>query len=1140
MTDERPMTRRSVIRRLVFFTFAAVVTIAAASSAAAETLKSQADEERLWQLRNLGKAFFESDTTRPKAIELFREALDSAPDSARERLNYGLALLRNGQTDEGIAQLKRVQSQAPEIPHTWFNLGIEYKRAQLNAEAIAQFKGMLERVPEEAKSHYNLGVLYRLGGNEEEAIRHFLEAARIDPNLAAPHFQLGNLYRRQKRQDESKRHRDEFRRLKRAQQGAAIPEDLEWSIFSEILDVADPSAYAPPTPSSNLRLRARTLSRSPRSGGAGLLILDESADGVPDLLVWSEKGTEVFKAGSGKGTELFGSGSGKGTETSARRAEGASEQGSTRPDPERDGGSGEGDGDFWERDGVLLDVSEADFDNDGRSDLCLVFERGVRLMRRVADGYQEHPVSIPPGQYAQSIWLDFDHDSDLDLFLLGKDSRLMRNNGEAGFGDESQRFPFAEGEALLAVAYDSVRDWDGIDLVVVYSGRTILYRDRLGGLFEATAIESAPTNIRHLRAEDLDNDGWTDLVAATDSGLTLLFNKGGRRWEAQSMPQLTGPLALADISNRGLLDIAVGTKLLPNLGNGRFGNPIELDESAPIDWAAADFDQDGRVELAALNQDGSIRILEDPQAHDQWVSIQLEGVRNLKSARGAKVEVKAGSLYQKRLYTGSPLHFGLDGRAELDTVRIIWPNGLIQNEPQQDARQMQSYKERQQLSGSCPMIFTWNGREFEFITDILGVAPLGARAGEDAYFQADHDEYIQISGDSLVPRNGLYEIRITEELREVAYLDSLALIAVDRPAHVDVFTNDKFKGPPFPEFRLFQVEERIPPVSARDHRGRDVRGQLLQVDRTYPDGFRRDMNGWAEEHWLELDFGARSVKNDEAILVLHGWLDWADGSTFLRHSQQGGASLIAPYLQVQDEQGRWRTAIEDMGLPAGKPKTIVVDLRGLFPSDSRRIRIVSSVSVYWDRIFLSPALNTDRTRLHSVPLDSSDLRFRGFSTPIVHPQRLQPDAFDYSRHMPLSMWNQAEGLYTRYGQVDELLDTADDRFVIMGSGDELQLLFRADALPPLPDGYRRDFLLQAVGWAKDGDLNTAHGGTVEPLPFRAMSGYPYPAQESYPNSEAHRHYRTKYLTRPALRLLQPLGAPTLSKEGMNAMGTDRD
>jgi hypothetical protein len=124
------------------------------------------------------------------------------------------------------------------------------------------------------------------------------------------------------------------------------------------------------------------------------------------------------------------------------------------------------------------------------------------------------------------------------------------------------------------------------------------------------------------------------------------------------------------------------------------------------------------------------------------------------------------------------------------------------------------------------------------------------------------------------------------------------------------------------------------------------------------------------------------------------------------------------------------------------------------------------------------------------------------------------------------MWNPTAGNYTRYGSVPDLLQEADDRMVIMGSGDEVTLRFRADALPALPAGWKRDFLLLVDGWAKDADANTAFSQSVLPLPFHGMSSYPYPANEHYPVDQVHLEYQREYNTRPALRLIRPLGRRT--------------
>jgi len=537
--------------------------------------------------------------------------------------------------------------------------------------------------------------------------------------------------------------------------------------------------------------------------------------------------------------------------------------------------------------------------------------------------------------------------------------------------------------------------------------------------------------------------------------------------------------------------------------------------------AMADFNLRGRLESVAVSKDGALTLDHDvTPAYGNWIEIALAGIKNAKLALDAKVEVKAGDFYQKAIYRGTPVLFRLGARTQIDTVRITWPNGLIQNETQLPVNRLAPIKEAPRLSGSCPMIFTWNGERFDFITDVLGVAPLGASSGDGQYFPVDHDEYVSIPGERLRPRNGHYEIRVTEELREVSYIDQIKLIALDHPAATGIVTNEKFKSPPFPEFRLYGADPRIYPVKAVDDQGHDVLPAIRHRDQIYPDAFARDHAGVAEMHRLDLDFGSAAPSN-RAVLVLSGWVDWADGSTFLG-AMQAHQDLTFPYIQVKDAAGNWKTVVEDMGIPSGKPKTMAVDLTGKFLSSSREVRIITNLCVYWDEIFLVENSAAPPTHMTTVPNVAADLHFRGFSKATIHPERKQPERFDYQNVSFTSMWNPTAGNYTRYGDVETLLAEADDRMVIMGSGDEIRLLFDASALPPLAAGWKRDFLLLVDGWAKDADANTAYSQTVLPLPFHAMSRYPYPASEHFPQDPLHEAYLRDYLTRPALRLIRSL------------------
>ena len=969
--------------------------------------------------RNLGKAFYENPTTQKESVEEFRKALALAPDSARERLNYGLALLRAGQMEQGISEILRVQKQDPSIPHTWFNLGIQWKRMGETEKALAQLERMVQLVPKEPIAHYNLAVLYKASNRLPDAIREFETAASLDPNLAAPHFQLFNAYRQSDRAADSATELEIFKRIKKDTEGAAIPEDMEWCFYAEVYDAVETDASL--SSQATIRFDRRTLITKAN----GMRLVDGR-----DLLVWTATGVHRFRHGKilpNSGLETL-----------------------------KD----------------VVAIAPADFDNDGRTDLCIVTRRGASLYRNQAGRYVKINADLGTGPYESAVWIDYDHDYDLDLILLGKNPRLFRNHGKAGFVDRTADFPFVPGDAIDAVAYRVEPDTKGMDLAISYRDHAgVLYRDSLGGKFKPLTLEQLPAGASGLHAFDLTGSGRLEVLHDA---------------------------IYADLDNSGRIsksDAAPGAK----------------------SWAAADFNGDGRTDLVVLTRLYEVvQLLNRTITQNQHLRVKLAGVKNLKAAMGAEVEIKAGRHYQKLTYDGAPLLIGMRDAKVADTIRITWPNGLIQNEIKQASGRAYEYKEAQRLSGSCPLIWTWNGREFQFITDVLGVAPLGASSGDGHYFPVDHDEYIQIPGEALALRNGRYEVRVTEELSEVAYLDETKLIAVDHPAITEIYTNDKFKSPPFPEFRLFPVARRIYPRRAEQN-GTSVLSAITTRDRVYAARFARNLAGVAAMNKLDLVFPFSRASS--SVLIMNGWVDWADGSTFLQASQESKDGLVFPYLQVKNEKGEWQTVIEDMGLPAGKPKTIAVDLSGKWLSASREVRIVTNLCIYWDEIFLSEDSTSQSPRLTPLAPLAADLHFRGYSRVGIHPRRLQPEQFTYSPVSTTSFWNPTPGLYTRYGDVTPLLHAADDKFVIMGSGDELKLEFDASQLPPVPAGWKRDFLLKVDGWAKDRDPNTAYSDSVEPLPFHGMTQYPYASSERFPENG---DWRKEYNTRPALRLLRPL------------------
>jgi hypothetical protein len=569
--------------------------------------------------------------------------------------------------------------------------------------------------------------------------------------------------------------------------------------------------------------------------------------------------------------------------------------------------------------------------------------------------------------------------------------------------------------------------------------------------------------------------------------------------------------------------------------------------------ASGDVDGDGDTDLFVRDAAGALRFLRnDGGSRNNSVGVRLAGKVSNRGGVGAKVEARAGSLRQKlETYAASPapapadIVFGLGGRASADAVRILWPSGVVQAEAEFKAAaggaaaknvQTLPVTELDRKPSSCPYLYAWNGERFEFLTDFMGGGELGYWAAPGVRAAPDPTEYVRIRGDQLKERQGRYELRVTNELEEALFIDRLQLVSVAHPANVEVHPNEGLGNPTSSEFKLYAARNARPPRRATDDRGRDVLAQITELDRRYADGFAlKPIRGYAEEHALTLDLGsdggdagtrrrggelspARSfapslrprVAASPRLLLFTGWTDYAFSSDNVAASQQG-LSLKAPALQVKDARGVWRTVVENIGIPVGRPQTVAVDLTGKFLSESREVRVVTNMRIYWDRILVADA-GAGPLRVERVEASAADLRWRGFSAEVT-PDGREPFGYDYARVSDLSPWKAFPGRYTRFGDVRELLRRTDDMFVVSRPGDELALSFDARALKPLPAGWTRTFLLYSDGFSKEMDINSASPHELGPLPFHAMKDYPYAAPQAYPSTPAHRDYVERYNTR---------------------------
>jgi hypothetical protein len=256
---------------------------------------------------------------------------------------------------------------------------------------------------------------------------------------------------------------------------------------------------------------------------------------------------------------------------------------------------------------------------------------------------------------------------------------------------------------------------------------------------------------------------------------------------------------------------------------------------------------------------------------------------------------------------------------------------------------------------------------------------------------------------------------------------------------------------------------------------------------------------------------AKSKSAGKTLLLLTGWTDYSWSSDNLAASQ-AKKGMMPPALQVKDSRGEWRTVIENIGIPVGRPQTVTVDLTGKFLSSSREVRIVTNMRIYWDQILVDTSSGEFPAKSASLDPVVAELSWRGFSQE-VSPDGSEPYGYNYQNVSLTSPWKTMTGSYTREGDVRELLVKSDDMFVIAKPGDEIRLSFNAAKLPALQRGWKRTFLFYADGFSKEMDINSATPDQVGPLPFHGMTKYPYSWPETYPFTPERRSYIERFNTR---------------------------
>ena len=797
-----------------------------------------------------------------------------------------------------------------------------------------------------------------------------------------------------------------------------------------------------------------------------------------------------------------------------------------------------------------------DYDNDGFLDLYITKEGGDILYRNAGEGkFEDVTAKTQIGSKNggnKPLFFDLDHDGDLDLFETVSNSNVVfRNNGDGTFHEQTDKKGLTRnGSHSTDAAFGDFDDDGDIDLFITDSNasNSLLSNQRQGvfkDITEKSGLKSKGGSSA-VAVGDFNNDGFLDMFVTSTNGENseLYRNKGDGGFEPLKNYKKTFTalsqvkvldIKFFDFDNDGFLDIIIagsskqkggrGLILYHNEGNGKFTDVSKLlpeETKSGRQITLFDYNNDGDLDVVIAGLNGGIFLLRNDGGNmNHYMDMKLVGLRTGSAKNnyfgiGAKVEIRAGDLYQTMVVTNPNVHFGLGNRSKADVVRITWTNGVPQNIFLPDADQ--ALIEAQILKGSCPFLYTWNGEKYVFAKDIiwrsaLGM-PLGIMGGKSMHaFPDASDDYIKIPSDIIKPKNDEYLIQVTSELWETIYIDKIQLVAVDHPDSVDIFVPEQFSPPPFPGLDIYQVHKKITPISATDADGNDVLSFITKKDDNYLSDFKSDKyQGTTKTHDLILDPGDVG-KHKNLFIFLNGWIFPTDASINEALSQSDNFKMMSPVIQVKNSKGKWETVIDNLGFPMGKDKTVIADLSGKFLTKDHKIRIRTNMEIYWDEIFFSDA--NPKVPIVSTVLNPiyADIHYRGFSHSYKKGGRYGPHWFDYDKVDKNVKWRDLAGNYTRYGDVKPLLLASDNKYIISNAGDETSIRFDAKALPVLKEGWKRDFLIHSVGWVKDGDINTALGSTVLPLPFHGMVSYPPSDEDIYPKNAELQKYNQEYNTR---------------------------
>jgi len=1040
------------------------------------------NSDEFTRLGNLGKSALEKGDA-PRAIEVFREALKLAPTSTDALLNLAIAHLLGNQPDDAIRDAEAVLKVDPNSAAAHYITGCANLRLGRPEAALKALQQSQKIDPAVTAVNFQLGLAHERLGQFDDALVQFQTATEFEPEHPAAHYRLSQILQRLGRTDEAAQEMEKHRAI--LAKNPAVSSDV--AVFERC---------------KHTQARLPFKLEQPLTDGIKVSFADVTGSAVSNAVAYrgpigvldlAHDGRNSLFAGEGDGFRLL----------------------------LNTGGA------FTPHERLLAGVPAAiyhrvfvgDLQNDRYEDVLVLGATNSHLFRFatnavVADSTRFAGLANLTG--IDGALLDFDFTGKLGLLALQTNGgvRVFRNLGNLYFSESSVTSGLPS--SVSGARHLVLEDFNGDDLMDVLITREteppLVFTKQRGGPFAATNLGAAFPAAAVITTADLNNDSFPDVVAATRSGIEIVFGANAGKVSLPAAGFSATSLTLFDYDNDGWLDILAagdGVRVWRNVGSAGFKEAtpaLGLDHSVRgrvTSVAAADFDGDCDTDLALTVEGAGLKLLRNDggNAHQQ-LKLRLVGNRSNASALGIRLELSAGSLRAWRTVNRLPIELGVGKHGTVDSVAVRWFDGLLNNdEIKLDQCQVLALEELQLPTGSCPYLYAWDGSRFRFATDLLGASPLGLRVADTRFIDADPEEFVRLGDEHSFPqRDGNYVLQITEELREVLYLDEVKLVVVDHPPGTEVHTTGKLRpGRPFSRHELITLHNRRALRRAVNHEGRDVTALLNDTDSRHvsPTKLRvPQLRGLAEPHSVTLDFGPLEA-NRPLALALTGWLRFGGGMANVAASHQSDLPFPFPTLEAETADGKWQPVDVVVGAPAGKTKTIVVDLAGKLPPVTRRLRLGAAFEIHWDRIALFEKRDNSESRVTTLAPTKTDLHWRGFSEfeDLTWQMPLTPD---YQKVSPTANWIiTPAGWCTRYGVVDELIASRDNGLALLNGGDELTLEFAADRLPPKPAGSARDFFFYSVGWDKDADFHCELGWQVEPLPWHGMDDQRY-GRESRP------------------------------------------